>query len=521
MINLKQALTELVKIAAKWESLSYEFQKDYLKRHPGSKRRVTSHPTSGLQRIEPQRSQSRDILSALRRTIGVDKNAEPLTRKYLTMREGSSNKFHYFAVFKNKNDEFVAANAYGRIGYDPKVAIISVSETEAQAFSDMNDKIRSKTKKGYEDTKLPNTVEVEDESNSSQDNEIFDKIYNELSKEDKSLIKSDKTSEMPKSTEILVSNKSFETPNKEVFLNLIKQKLRISSKSHSEFENYMTDGESNKFHYFAVIKDDSTGLYHGANVFGKIGTENPGVSEIRVSDDPDRVRDDVDSKITKKLSKGYISKNSDIGIEDSDQDNNFDKIHNELIKEDLPIKKLPEMSGPAFTKNDIYQENSDAQLVVGNIAQKVLYLTEMSGQMSDGMWENSKGWEDYRHLDWNNIGVGGNIGKKFHANRTGYNFTNPELLDIVGDRMLSSINLLKKYPNETLSAMKKGLSLPDDLESVEYLFSNSIDYYKEQVLKLNDIGLTKEKMKNALENPVYSKEDMIKDLKGLKKAIKQ
>jgi len=85
---------------------------------------------------------------------------------------------------------------------------------------------------------------------------------------------------------------------------------------------------------------------------------------------------------------------------------------------------------------------SDKPMVVGNEAQKILFLTEMQGQMSDGMRENrGDGGRQFWDLDWDSVGVGDNIGRKFWAGNDRYNFANKELIDIVGDRMLMKVNL--------------------------------------------------------------------------------
>lgn len=74
----------------------------------------------------PKKSGAKEILNAIRGKLGID-IVDPTWKEYLTVRKGSSNKYHYFAVFR-KEQKFVAVNAHGRIGYP------SISVTEIGTF---------------------------------------------------------------------------------------------------------------------------------------------------------------------------------------------------------------------------------------------------------------------------------------------------------------------------------------------------------------------------------------------------
>ena len=70
--------------------------------------------------------------------------------KYYTIKEGvSSNKFHLFVVMKLANGDFLPANAYGRIGYNPRTWYGEVTSSESAAISAIQKKINKKSKKGY------------------------------------------------------------------------------------------------------------------------------------------------------------------------------------------------------------------------------------------------------------------------------------------------------------------------------------------------------------------------------------
>lgn len=150
---------EFYKLARNWDDLPYEYQVSYIRRHPGTKRRVTAmptpvSPTSGLKIHDSNKYQAREILNSLREITGSAPDAQPMDRHYITIREGSHNKYHYFGIFQNQRGNYVAANAYGRIGYGTKAIVIMESPSYAEAKGYMFDKLNKKYGKGYKDTPM-------------------------------------------------------------------------------------------------------------------------------------------------------------------------------------------------------------------------------------------------------------------------------------------------------------------------------------------------------------------------------
>lgn len=78
-------------------------------------------------------------------------------------------------------------------------------------------------------------------------------------------------------------------------------------------------------------------------------------------------------------------------------------------------------------------------LTVRNQAQKILFDEELSGQISDGMWENSRPYDHWEPWCGAEVVVGLNVGRNFYAKKDNYNFTNKDLLDVVGDRMVEAV----------------------------------------------------------------------------------
>jgi len=155
---IAQIQNEFMKFARRWEDLPYEYQVGYVRRHPDTRRKVTApptptSPTSGLKIHTPSRGHAHPILDLLRSTTNASTD-KPIERKYLTMREGTANKFHYFVVFPTKDGQFAAANAYGRIGYEPKAIMFAKGPSERAIINEMNEKFEKKLKKGYQQSKM-------------------------------------------------------------------------------------------------------------------------------------------------------------------------------------------------------------------------------------------------------------------------------------------------------------------------------------------------------------------------------
>lgn len=115
----------------------------------------------GMLVIDPTRIQSREIVKALRGHYDIKEVSDPIWREYITFREGTSNKYHYFAVMEKKNEDgsttYTAANVYGRIGYPPREVVdLGEYHNKFQALGVAQKKLNSKLQKGYQITKLPN-----------------------------------------------------------------------------------------------------------------------------------------------------------------------------------------------------------------------------------------------------------------------------------------------------------------------------------------------------------------------------
>ena len=87
-----------------------------------------------------------EAAEALREALDVGM-ARTVLEKTMTMREGTSNKYHYFAIY-DLDGTFVGGNAYARIGEKPKTIEIARGQ-RMTVFSQVQKKMRVKQQRGY------------------------------------------------------------------------------------------------------------------------------------------------------------------------------------------------------------------------------------------------------------------------------------------------------------------------------------------------------------------------------------
>ena len=79
-----------------------------------------------------------------------------------------------------------------------------------------------------------------------------------------------------------------------------------------------------------------------------------------------------------------------------------------------------------------------------NQNQVTLWNNELLGQLSDGCWENAKPLDHW--IIWHNcdakVAEGVSVGRDFsYCGKQNYNFTDKDLLNVVGQRMIQSVRL--------------------------------------------------------------------------------
>lgn len=79
-----------------------------------------------------------------------------------------------------------------------------------------------------------------------------------------------------------------------------------------------------------------------------------------------------------------------------------------------------------------------------NPVQQALFECELMGQISDGMWENAKPYDHWKKWGECDVDCSPNkpLGRTgFWPRKDNYNFASPELLDVIGERMVWLANL--------------------------------------------------------------------------------
>lgn len=143
-----------------------------------------------------------------------------------------------------------------------------------------------------------------------------------------------------------------------------------------------------------------------------------------------------------------------------------------------------------------------------NFTQKCLWDNEISGQLSDGKWENS----GVDRIFWTAETKVGTPGVSFKTwKRANFNFASSELIDIVGDRMLMTAKASKVTTNEKIISAAEYL---EGIESQEEF--DKINDYREKYLKS---FIKTWKVAEKIINANYTKSNLIADLKDMSRTV--
>jgi len=192
----------------------------------------------------------------------------------------------------------------------------------------------------------------------------------------------------------------------------------------------------------------------------------------------------------------------------------------EKIKEVAkPVPKVEE--NPEFTKP---VNAGDKVIYFKNKAQAILYTTEMTGQISDGHWENATPSNHYKDMTAAEIRIDPTRpGTKNFVPKRYYGFSSTNLLEAVGDRMLAKVKMSMAFPQISSNDLD---DFGDDFESKTSIQSlinyaeKGETYWVERLDKVKkSLGVsTNEELLAAqekLDTVKYSMEDMKRDLRDM------
>lgn len=103
-------------------------------------------------------------------------------------------------------------------------------------------------------------------------------------------------------------------------------------------------------------------------------------------------------------------------------------------------------------------------IAVRNPAQAILVEEELKGQLSDGMWENTRPLDHW--VQWSRATVvvdPSNVGRDFWALKDNYRLDHPNLIAWVGDRMIGEVIRRTNQPYDEKS-------LRSDLKDLKTIF---------------------------------------------------
>ena len=108
-----------------------------------------------LERLPVSEGWKSGVLSDMEEVMTEGMGADDIEYSaFLTNTRGTSNKFHYFVVFRYQQADgtivYVGGNAYGRIGKTAKVMVIARAKRPQAVLSMVQRKQRQKESKGYD-----------------------------------------------------------------------------------------------------------------------------------------------------------------------------------------------------------------------------------------------------------------------------------------------------------------------------------------------------------------------------------
>lgn len=104
--------------------------------------------------LDPSSETVRWARNALMTGLRVNRSWKEVYSEFMTLREGTANRFHYFGVYVDPTTgEAVGGNAYGRIGYTPK-SIEVARGRQGSVMSAVQAKADAKRNRGYSPTEV-------------------------------------------------------------------------------------------------------------------------------------------------------------------------------------------------------------------------------------------------------------------------------------------------------------------------------------------------------------------------------
>lgn len=166
-------------------------------------------------------------------------------------------------------------------------------------------------------------------------------------------------------------------------------------------------------------------------------------------------------------------------------------------------------------------------LFLRTIEQVALFKMELSGQISDGHWENSRPhdhWQQWCRAEVKVAPTGTKPGRNFWAKRETYGLTSSQLLSVVGGRMLGQVRLTQQFGLKAAEEMESCLGCGEDgkftptFDDPAGYAKDGNEYWSEKVARLKKYDL-KVAETHALHGN-YGKKELLSDLREIQAAMK-
>ncbi len=171
-------------------------------------------------------------------------------------------------------------------------------------------------------------------------------------------------------------------------------------------------------------------------------------------------------------------------------------------------------------------EATDKTIVFANNNQVILYECELSGQISDGHWENASPRDHWKDMTGAHVTFSPDPAKQgvygFYPRRK-YGFASPQLLEVVGNRMLFYVKFYNTYKSIGLDHHHTVDMLEDNLTSLMGHDDGYFEKKAQELMHLLNLG-SKEELKMVVDKVnqfPYSMLDMRKDLREMSKIVTQ
>ncbi|MBC7866240.1 MAG: hypothetical protein H7X88_01790 [Gloeobacteraceae cyanobacterium ES-bin-316] len=154
------------------------------------------------------------------------------------------------------------------------------------------------------------------------------------------------------------------------------------------------------------------------------------------------------------------------------------------------------------------------QINFRNVVQAGLFKCEISGQISDGMWENTKPHDHWKIWCDANVNVNpSQVGRNFYPIKDNYNLTANDMLSVIGDRMINIANMCEN--NCTLEDIQDF----NDFEGYKHLQTSTDKYWIEKFKRFNETFTDWEGYKKAITGS-YDIKKLKAELEDMKKIFK-